>query len=201
VALATAAAWYFFLRVPGGVTQRPPVTPTPIVSSTLAARPSSLDAPATVPSIPLPAAATPAPSVEPTAAATPRVTPTPLPRASPRPPAATSDAGDGRALLRRGALPEAARAFAGSLAASRSAYSLQILTACAPETVQKAVNAAGGDELFILPVVLNGRACFRVCWGVYDSRKGAETALTTIPAYFRQGGARPRLSTLAELLP
>jgi septal ring-binding cell division protein DamX len=61
--------------------------------------------------------------------------------------------------------------------------------------------AAGGDELFILPVVLNGRACFRVCWGVYGSRPAADAALATIPAYFRQGGAKPRVSTLGELLP
>jgi hypothetical protein len=78
---------------------------------------------------------------------------------------------------------------------------VQILTACAPETVQKAVGATAGDELFILPVVLNGRACFRVCWGVYDGRPAAEAALATIPAYFRQGGAKPRVSTLGELLP
>jgi septal ring-binding cell division protein DamX len=105
-------------------------------------------------------------------------------------------------LLGRGALPEAAREFASSLrAGSRTRFSVQMLTACAPETVQKAVGAAGAGELIVLPVTLNGRACYRLCWGVYDDRQRAEAALATIPAYFRQGGAKPRVSALAELLP
>jgi len=80
-------------------------------------------------------------------------------------------------------------------------FSVQMLTACAPETVQKAVGAAGSEELIILPVALNGRACYRLCWGVYGDRRAAEAALASIPTYFRQGGAKPRVSPLAELLP
>ena len=57
------------------------------------------------------------------------------------------------------------------------------------------------QELFVLPVELKGRACYRVCWGVYDSRPAAEAALRGLPSYFRQGGLSPRLSPLAELLP
>ena len=73
--------------------------------------------------------------------------------------------------------------------------------ACAPENVQKAVAAVPAEELFILPVNVKGRACYRLCWGVYDSRPAAEAALSALPPYFRQGGAVPRLSPLAELLP
>jgi hypothetical protein len=104
-------------------------------------------------------------------------------------------------LLAQGSLPEAARTFAKALAPGAAGrFTVQALTACSPETVQKAVaGTAGAEDLFILPVTLQGRACFRVCWGLYDSHQAAEAA--TPPAYFRQGGARPRVSGLAELLP
>jgi hypothetical protein len=73
--------------------------------------------------------------------------------------------------------------------------------ACDPENVQKAVSAVPSEQLFLLPVNVKGRACYRLCWGVYDSRAAAEAALPGLPSYFRQGGAAPRLSPLAELLP
>jgi septal ring-binding cell division protein DamX len=144
---------------------------------------------------PTPVPATPTP--RPPAAATPPAT---RATTSPAPATATADA---RSLLGQGSFPQAARAFAASLATgSRSRFSLQLLTACSPETVQKAVGAAGGaDHLFILPISLQGRACYRLCWGVYETRPAAEAAVAGVPAYFRQGGTRPRLSALSELLP
>jgi hypothetical protein len=111
-------------------------------------------------------------------------------------------AGDGRALLRQGSFAEAAQSFASSLApGARGRYSHQLLTACAPETIAKAVQAVTADELFILPVTFQGRTCYRLCWGVYDSRPAAEAARSSVPAYFLQGGTSPRLSPLPELLP
>ena len=83
---------------------------------------------------PPPATTPPAPTPAPTVAATPAPTPRP---ATPRPPtpapaAASSSAGDGRALLRQGAPAEAARAFAATLApTARGRFSHQLLTACA----------------------------------------------------------------------
>jgi septal ring-binding cell division protein DamX len=84
---------------------------------------------------------------------------------------------------------------------ARGRFSLQVLVACDPENVQKALTAVPAAELFILPVNVKGRGCYRLCWGVYDSRPAAEAALSALPSYFRQGGAAPRLSPLAELLP
>ena len=143
---------------------------------------------------PTPALATPTP--RPPAAATPPPT---RPASSPAHATATAYA---RSLLGQGSFPQAARAFAASLATgSRGRFSLQLLTACSPETVQKAVGAASGADLFILPVSLQGRSCYRLCWGVYETRPAAEAAVAGVPAYFRQGGTRPRLSALSELLP
>jgi hypothetical protein len=67
--------------------------------------------------------------------------------------------------------------------------------------VEKAVAAVPAGELFILPVSVKGKDCYRLCWGLYDGRPEAEAALGRLPSYFRQGGVTPRLSPLAELLP
>ncbi len=217
VVLATVAAWYFLLRSPA-----PSATPRPTPPTTVAAAPTTTTTlpPATLDAsaqpaptgagtaTPAPVAVTtpppPAPTATPTAAPptlAPKPVPTvaPTPVATPAPVAAAS--GDGRALLRQGAFAEAARAFAASLApGARSRFSHQLLTACAPETIGKAVQAVPAEELFILPVTFQGRACYRLCWGVYDSRAAAEAGRASVPEYFRQGSS-PRLSPLNELLP
>ena len=219
IALATVAAWYFFLRAPAAPAPRPsppaaaratpapppttlaaaaspaPTAVVPTAAATAAAVPTATPAPTPVATPP------PTPAAHPTA--TPRPTPTPPPTPALRPtPAPVAPAGDARALLAQGALPDAARAFATSLRPNaRGRFTLQVLVACAPENVQKAVSAVPAKELLVLPVDLKGRACYRLCWGVYDSRPAAEAALGTLPPYFRQGGASPRLSPLVELLP
>jgi septal ring-binding cell division protein DamX len=213
IVLTTVAAWYF--RAPAKPVA--PVaaaarheTPVPATTSTPAALPTA--APSGAP--PTPAVATPSPTPRtlpsvtpvPSAPVRPVATPTPAAAATaaaptPRPtPARASAPGDARALLRTGALPEAAAAFASSLASTPGSYSVQVLVACAPENVQKAVGAVSASELFILPATVQGRRCYRVCWGVYDNRAGAEAAVSTVPAYFRQSGNKPSFKTLAELL-
>jgi hypothetical protein len=222
IVLATVAAWYFLLRTPEARPGARPVPPPSLASgatatvaqptpaATAAASPSPATAlpaaaPTTAASTPAPVAiATPLPTP-----ATPAPVPTTTPRASTPPPpsqpaAATASAatGNGPALLRQGALADAARSFAASLApTARGRFSHQLLTACAPETIAKAVGSVAGDELFILPVTLQGRSCYRLCWGVYDSRASAEAARPSVPSYFTQGGVTPRLAALPELLP
>jgi septal ring-binding cell division protein DamX len=207
ILLATVGAWYFFLRAPAA----PAPTPTPVATAraTPAPPPTTLAAVApTAPPVVVPTPATtatpaPSPVTTPPPTPAPRPTSTPRPVATPPPtPAPVAAAGDARALLAQGALSDAARAFATSLRpGARGRFTLQVLVACAPENVQKAVSAVPAKELLVLPVDLKGRACYRLCWGVYDSRPAAEAALGTLPPYFRQGGASPRLSPLAELLP
>jgi septal ring-binding cell division protein DamX len=211
IVIATLGAWYFFLRAPA-----PRPSPLPTAQATLAPPPTTLSAataPTAQPVIEPTAAATTAPvpgaTPAPTPVATPPPTPAPRPTATPRltptprpTPAPVAPAGDAHALLAQGALPDAARAFAGQLTpGARSRFTLQVLVACAPENVQKAVSTVPSQELLVLPVEVKGRACYRLCWGVYDSRPAAEAALGSLPSYFRQGGASPRVSPLVELLP
>jgi len=210
VVLATAAAWYFLLRSP-----EPVATPRP---ATVAAVPTTTLPPPTLVASPQPtpqpaASVTPAPATTPpppASTATPPAalsTPTPRPVATvaptpaATPPPAAAASGDGHALLRQGAFAEAARWFAASLAAGAPGrFSHQLLTACAPDTIAKAVQAVTAQDLFILPVTFQGRSCYRLCWGVYDNRAAAEAARAGVPDYFRQGTS-PRLSPLNELLP
>ena len=186
VVLATVAAWYFLLRSP-----EPAATPRPAPPTTVAAAvPTTTLPPPTL-------AASPAPAPLPAASATPaaadsaagsrrRPPPTPVAdadtearrlrlrrrAATPRH-AAAAASGDARALLRQGAFAEAAQSFAASLApGARGRFSHQLLTACAPDTIAKAVQAVTADELFILPVTFQGRSCYRLCWGVYDTPRG-----------------------------
>jgi Domain of unknown function (DUF4388) len=228
VVVAAAGSYYMMFgrssppspATPGADATPPIVASTPALSApaTVAAAPETLptgaapDAPVastpSVPATPTPGAVAPAPAaVHPTpATAAPRPTPAtppvvmPTPAVARRPPSGSAD--EARALLRHGALAESARGFATSLATGpEGRFSVQALVACAPETVQKAVDNVSGAELFILPVDLKGRSCYRVCWGVYETRDAAESAARDLPSYFRQSGISPRVTPLVELLP
>jgi septal ring-binding cell division protein DamX len=84
--------------------------------------------------------------------------------------------------------------------ASPRSFTIQLLVACSNETVDKAVQSAGGPELFVVPVNYRGRGCLRLCWGLYDDEGRATSAIRSMPDYFVKGGARPRVVPASELL-
>jgi hypothetical protein len=199
-----AGGWYYFNGMPGRAGLFARASPAPgAVTSPLPATPTTTLAPAAVLPSPVPvapsaAAATSGPA-PPTVA--PATAPPPMAVATPRPtpPAATPD---GRALLRTGRFPEAARAFASSTrAAGKSAAVIQLLIACSAETVQKAIDSGSASDLVILPVDFKGRDCYRLVWGVYPSAARATAALPTVPEYFRNGGAVPKVLGVSEVVP
>ena len=201
--LAALAAWWFFIRVGS---DNPPSTPSTLMAaaSPPAAGPTStLPAPlaSSAPASSLPATPLPAPTAR--ALPSPAATPTPRPASPPSAaPVVAPAVGDSRALLRQGQFPAAARGFAANLRKSaRGAASIQLLVACSEETIQKAVQQVDSAELYILPVSLKGRACYRMCWGVYADGERAGSALRSLPSYFRDGGATPKVVPASELLP
>jgi hypothetical protein len=137
----------------------------------------------------------PPPSTSATLAA--RPTPPSPAAARPEPGAALAEA---RALLHNGSYAEAARRFEGAVHTGAN-HTILILVACSTETIQKATEAVPAQELFILPTSYKGKSCYRMCWGLYDSEERAASALRSLPDYFRNGGARPKVSTLSSLLP
>jgi hypothetical protein len=195
-AIGFGVVWY--LRQPAGAALgngSDPVPPSPTATTLAAVTPDTLPpmvpmaTPVATPAVvrATPAPATPAPTVAPTAA-----------------PRATAGGGlaAARGQLRQGQLDDAARGFAAHLrSAPAPTASIQLLVACAPETVQKAVAAVDAAELFILPVSFKGRDCYRMCWGLYESSANASSSVRSLPEYFVKGGATPRVMTRAELLP
>lgn len=169
IAVAVAAAWYVWGR-----------TPAPAGRKQAAAR------------TPPPGTAAAAP-VTPSPRATPAATPAQA-RTAP------ANLAEARTLLRSGELERAARGFAATVkAAPANSASVQILVACSPETVQKAVQNAGSPELFIVPVNYKGRDCYRLCWGLYESASRAASAMPSLPEYFRRG-ATPRVVGASEIV-
>jgi hypothetical protein len=218
VLLLAAGGWYYFNRMGGGRGHVAAATPVPVSASPAATSVGASPAaspPAAAASTPAPPAASPStraaavsaapvstlpPPVRPPA--TTPTTPAAATRPTPAPPAPRAASGDARGLLRAGSYPEAARAFAGSTkAAARGSAVIQLLVACSTDTLQKAVENASAPELFILPVNLKGRDCYRLCWGLYPSEARASSALRGVPEYFRSGGATPKVVAASDVVP
>jgi septal ring-binding cell division protein DamX len=43
----------------------------------------------------------------------------------------------------------------------------------------------------VLPATVDGRSCYRVTWGLYDSREAAENDVPSIPNGVRAGDVAP----------
>ncbi|HLA77309.1 MAG TPA: DUF4388 domain-containing protein [Vicinamibacteria bacterium] len=185
--------WYF---LPRAAAPPAPVRPSP-GPALIPATPAPSFPPASLaPSPTASATGVPAPSAEP-------ASPPPATQTSPRAslPAVAPGLTEARNLLQGGQLDQAAHGFLAHVKSQPGSSTIQILVACSAETVQKATASAGGPELFIVPVSFKGRDCYRLCWGLYPNQAAAETALPGLPAYFREGGAKPRVIAGREILP
>ncbi len=160
-------------------------------------------APPTAPPVDTPASTLAGPSEATPSPPLPDPTLAPQP-AVPSPPEASSPAGvgDPREAFKRGAYADAARGFEATLrSAGRGAHTVQILVACSDETLTKAQQNAPNPDLFIVPVAYQGRSCYRLCWGIFDSEARARSAAEQVPAYFRENGAKPKPVTSVSILP
>jgi hypothetical protein len=188
---------------PRTVPPAPPTTtvaggdPTPAgEASPAAAGPTGETTPSTAPP------ATAPPATAPPATAPPPTAPKPTTAPKHSAPRGGGGLADARRLLQDRNFAGAAKSFASGIRATADArYSIQLLVACSDETVDKALTNANAPELLILPVSYKGRSCYRLCWGLYDSESRAEAAVATVPAYFREGGAKPKAAATATLLP
>ena len=128
----------------------------------------------------------------------PDVVPTPSPSGAPKPPPTTapstgprttSGGGDGRALLQSGNLAAAARAFQQEISSgSADKFTLALGLYCNEENAGRLVaGASGSSDIYVLPTSVEGRSCYRVIWGLYDSREAAERAVPSLPNGVRAG--------------
>jgi septal ring-binding cell division protein DamX len=186
IAAIIGGAWYIWGRdiTRSNTKQAAAAPPTTAPAATSTPRPALS---------PVTATATPVPVLP-----SPRVPVRPSPAAQARPGA--TNLAEARTLLKSGDFDAAAQGFAATVkAAPASSASVQILVACSPETVQKAVQNAGSPELFIVPVNYKGRDCYRLCWGLYESSSRAASAVRSLPEYFRKG-ATPRVVGASEIV-
>lgn len=87
----------------------------------------------------------------------------------------------------------------GRLAARRDAWTAQIAALCSEDSVAALVRSSGGsDRLYLLPMTISGRSCFRVLWGTYATQGAAASA--DLPATLR-GKEKPRPIAVAGILP
>ena len=198
--------WYYFNRPappPKGPVARP--TPPPALPTTT---PSATPTPSASPAESVPTAAptlaplsTPPPTA-PLPTTAPPQPPPPTAKPSTKSTAPSGGLAEARQLLERRDYAAAARSFASGVRSSPDArFTVQLLVACSDETVQKAVANASGPHLLILPVTYKGKSCYRLCWGLFENEGRASSALDSVPAYFREGGARPKVSPTSALLP
>jgi septal ring-binding cell division protein DamX len=103
--------------------------------------------------------------------------------------------------MRSGSFGAAAGAFASHLKTMGSSFTIQLFVACSEDTVKKAADNVPQDELYIVPVILKGRSCYRIGWGVYDSEARAGASLKSLPSYFNQPGVTPRVVQTSTILP
>jgi septal ring-binding cell division protein DamX len=106
------------------------------------------------------------------------------------------------AAFRRGDIARAAALWSRDpVRAHPDRYTLQLLIACEPSTLVKIRDGAGtSSSLFLSPVQVRGRGCYRVCWGVHQSRDAAEAARSTVPASLRSSD-KPLPVVLSKLAP
>jgi len=174
---------------------------TPVSPATTTAAPSDPRAGASVTGTPPSSAAPRAGAASPPAATATSKPPDPVsassPSGAPKPPPASSApstaGGNGRDLLQSGNLAAAARAFHREISSqSGDKFTLALGLYCNEENAGRLVaGASGSSDIYILPTSVEGRSCYRVIWGLYDSREAAERSIPSLPNGVRAGDVAP----------
>jgi len=73
---------------------------------------------------------------------------------------------------------------------SRNKFTVAVGLYCDEDNVGRVVqNARGSEQIYVLPTTVQGRQCFRVVWGTYDTRQAAEQGMGSVPNGIRAGDA------------
>lgn len=63
------------------------------------------------------------------------------------------------------------------MASAASGWTLQFITACDEANVRaRLVDLRSHDRFYLIPVTLDDRSCFRLCWGLFETREQALSA-------------------------
>jgi len=106
-------------------------------------------------------------------------------------PTATDDAG----------APQAAPDDARRLLGTGDEWTLQFMVTCREDVARDFGAQLGGDpRLFLLPVIHDGRSCYRVCWGSYRTREQA-VSQQALPGALAALNATPIPRRITDLAP
>ena len=128
--------------------------------------------------------------------------PDPVPQDAADPDAVPQDAVSDPPRPGPGADPLAARAVADvrRLAATGQPWTAQVAVLCDRDRVESQLARFGDDDRFhVLPVALDGRACFRFCWGSFGD-PGRARAAAGLPSELRGLSAQPIPKRTAEVV-
>ncbi|MEE9179289.1 MAG: DUF4388 domain-containing protein [Vicinamibacteria bacterium] len=110
------------------------------------------------------------------------------PSTSPGPPLA-----QGQQQLKSGNYPQAAATFLGQLRnVGTDKFTIAVGVFCDTSNLSRVVqNSGGSKQLLVLSFDNKGRSCYRVFWGIFDSRAEAQRAIASVPASVRARDSAP----------
>jgi Domain of unknown function (DUF4388)/SPOR domain len=175
----------------GSGTADPRATSSSPSSASTAGTPTPVSASPTTSATPTPTTSAPRPTTS--------VPPTTAPSGAPKPPPPTpaptssggTSSGGGRALLQSGKLDAAARAFQKEILSTGSKkFTIALGLYCNLENAGRIVDSAGGSsDIYVLPASIQGRSCYRVVWGLFESPEAAERGMGSLPSGVHGGDA------------
>jgi septal ring-binding cell division protein DamX len=87
------------------------------------------------------------------------------------------------------------------LQASGHGYTLQFAVNCEAKNVRSNLDALRDhQDFYLLTMLYQDRACFRLCWGFYDNQEQARSA-RDVPERLRNMTPTPKVISIAEALP
>ncbi|MHB0968556.1 MAG: DUF4388 domain-containing protein [Thermoanaerobaculia bacterium] len=79
-----------------------------------------------------------------------------------------------------------------------TAYTIQFELVCQTDSITRAMQN-GGDAVWFIPISYKGRDCYRVFFGVYQSRAAGEKGLADLPQALRSG-SKPAIVEVSKVL-
>ncbi|MEO8359464.1 MAG: DUF4388 domain-containing protein [Vicinamibacteria bacterium] len=200
--------------VAGLPTPPPGATPAPIGAAT--ATPATTTQPVAAASVVATPVMKPTPPPKPVTTQATSSSPMPLPNASvkpalPAPVTAGSGANgsgakgsgakeSGYDALKAGNFADAATAFETQAKTHASEFSIQVLVACSPQTIEKALQNDPSRDLYILPATIGGKSCYRLMRGFFKTQAEGTSSVSSLPAYYVTEGAKPKSVPVKPLL-
>ncbi len=146
-----------------------------------------------------PAATEPPQAVPPAPVSAPPVEPSPQPSREKSGTERTE--AEARSLLLSKDFSAAAKIWRERLNAELDKHTIAVFMVCDPNNVSKAADLAGKDDrMFILTRAFQGRTCYWICWGRYDSRAEAMGDFGSLPEEWRAQPADISIMRLRRFL-